>query len=96
MDLTLFELGTNGLMRTFGEDEPKTAEKERARPSVAEPVIRRPPKAPQINNRLAVLSATEQYHQMCARTTNADTARVPQTHSLRGDKISKSRTATTQ
>jgi hypothetical protein len=57
-----------GLWRTFGEGELKRAEKRQASTIGAGAVIRRPPKVPEITNRLEALVEIEQYHQMCART----------------------------
>jgi hypothetical protein len=58
------------LFLAFGEDEPKRAEKQRASSGAAEAVRWRPSKAHTISNRLAALSAIEQYHQMCGRTND--------------------------
>jgi hypothetical protein len=56
-----------GLFLTFGEDEPKRAEKKRTSFRAADTVSWRPPKATDISNKLAAPSAIEQYHQMCGR-----------------------------
>jgi hypothetical protein len=52
----------------FGEGELKRTEKRRPSPLGAGAVIRRPPKVPEIANRIAAPVEIEQYYQMCART----------------------------
>jgi hypothetical protein len=54
-----------GVLFTFGEEWPKSAEMRRTPWTAAEVIIWRPHKASEITNRLAALDGIQQYHQMC-------------------------------